>query len=459
MPREIMTVILAAGESKAMKSNTPRAVFPVLGKPMASYVLGAATGAGSENNIMVIGSAAECVEETFGDSVKYAYQDEAVGTSDAVSKARKYFEGSDTYVLVLPADAPLIDADTIKNALAYHEEFDNQATVITAYVANPDGYGRVIRNSAGDVAGIVEQRFANQSELDINEINSSMYIFNSEALSYALDRYDTLSGNYDKNNLIHTIEVLIKSGRRVGAYDADDADSILGINDRVQLFEVESIMRTRINMQHMRNGVTIMAPAVTYIEPDVKIGQDTVIQPNVHLRGDTVIGNNVVVGANSIITNSVIHDNVDILSSVMVDAKVMEGAHIGPFAYLRPNSKIGKNVKIGDFVEIKNATLDEGTKVSHLTYVGDTDVGKNVNFGCGCVTVNYDGKKKYRSTIGDNAFIGCNTNLVSPVTVEDNAYIAAGSTITDDVPESTLAIARSRQIIKTDWKDRRKQDK
>lgn len=460
MPRKIMSVILAAGESKAMKSRIPRAAFPVLGKPMAKYVLDAADGAGSDDNIMVIATeTAEYVEEVFGDGVSYVYQSEAIGTSDAVSKAREYFEGSDTYVLVLPSDAPLIDAQTLKNALEYHEEFKNQATVITAYLPNPDGYGRIVRNGAGDVAAIVEEKFANQNELDINEINSSMYIFNSNALSYALDNYEMLSNGYDKNNLIHALEVLIKSGRRVGAYDADDPNTILGINDRIQLFEAEAIMRTKINHYHMRNGVTITAPAMTYIEPDVKIGQDTVIQPNVHLKGNTVVGCNVVVGANSIITNTIIHDNVDILSSVMVDAEIMDGAHIGPFAYLRPNSKIGKNVKIGDFVEIKNATLDEGTKVSHLTYVGDTDVGKHVNFGCGCVTVNYDGKKKYRSTIGDNAFIGCNTNLVSPVTVEDNAYIAAGSTITDDVPENALAIARSRQTNKTEWKDRRKQDK
>lgn len=459
MAKEILSVILAAGKSKAMKSDIPRAVFPVLGKPMASYAVAAATEAGAKKNVMVVGFGADRVRETFGESVLYADQPEAVGTSDAVAHARGYFEQTDAYVLVLPGDAPLIDAQTLRNAIAYHEEFQNEVTIITAIVDNPAGYGRIIRNSAGDVVSIVEEEYANQGELEINEINSSMYIFNADALCYALDHYDSLSDRYDKNNLIHSIEVLIKSGRKVGAYDADDPDSILGINDRIQLFEVESILRNRINLEHMRNGVTIMAPAVTYIEPGVVIGQDTVVQPNVHLRGNTVIGKNVIIGANSIITNCKISDGVDILSSVMVDSEVCEGAHIGPFAYLRPNSKIGKNVKIGDFVEIKNATLDEGTKVSHLTYVGDSDVGKRVNFGCGCVTVNYDGKKKYRTTIGDDAFIGCNTNLVSPVTVHDNAYIAAGSTITDEVPESALAIARSRQVNKMEWKDRRKQDK
>ncbi len=459
MSRELISVILAAGKSEAMKSEKPCAVFPVLGRPMASYVIDAVTKAGSDKNVMVVGNDSECIKEAFGETVDYVCQPEPLGTFDAVLKAREYFEKSSSYVIVLPVDAPLIDEQTIRHALEYHKEFDNQVTIITAIVNNPEGYGRIIRNGAGDVAAIVEEKYANRNELDINEINSSMYIFNSEALLYAIDHYESLSDSYDKNNLIHSVEVLIKAGRRVGAYDADEPETILGINDRIQLFEAEAVMRAKINSMHMRNGVTIMAPAVTYIDPDVVIGSDTVIEPNVHLRKGAVIGKNVRVGANSIITSSIVHDGVDILSSVMIDSEVCEGAHIGPFAYLRPNSKIGKNVKIGDFVEIKNATLDEGTKVSHLTYVGDTDVGKHVNFGCGCVTVNYDGKKKYRSTIGDNAFIGCNTNLVSPVTVKDNAYIAAGSTITDEVPESALAIARSRQINKLDWKDRRKQEK
>lgn len=459
MAREIISVILAAGESIKMKTNIPRAIFPVLGRPMASYALKAAKDIGSVKNIMVIAQGYSDIEETFKNDAEFVYQDKPIGTADALAKARDHYEGTDAYVFVLPGDAPLIDAQTLRDAIEYHEEFGNEATVITAYVQNPDGYGRIIRNSAGDVAAIVEDKDANQSELDINEINSSMYIFNAEALSYALDSYTELLGSYDKNNLIHSLEVLIKTGRRVGAYDAPNPESILGINDRVQLFEVEAIMRSKINMEHMKNGVTIMAPAATYIESDVEIGIDSIIEPNVHLRAGTVIGKNVLVGANSVITNCKIHDGAEILSSVMIDSEICEDTHIGPFAYIRPNSKIGKKVKIGDFVEIKNAVLGEGTKVSHLTYVGDSDVGSGVNFGCGCVTVNYDGKKKYRTTIGDNAFIGCNTNLISPVTVNDNAYIAAGSTITDEVPHSALAIARSRQVIKTDWKDKRKEDK
>lgn len=459
MSNEIMSVILAAGHEKPMNSSIPKAVHAVCGKPMAGWVLDAARGAGIEKNVMVVGTGAQQVQEVFGDQVEYAYQDEPKGTGHALACAREAFEHSSTHVVVLPADVPMIDSDTLSGAIEYHREFGNEATIITAVIEDPHGYGRIIRNSAGDVAGIVEHVDANQSELEIKEINSSIYIFNTDALCYALDHLDSIRDEFDRDNLIRTVEVLIKSGRRVGAYDVDDPCSIFGVNDRIQLYEADAMMRWRINCRHMENGVTIRNPETTYIEADVKIGRDTVIEPNVTLRGKTEIGEGVLVGANSIITNSKIADGADVLCSVLVDSEVGSGTHVGPFAYMRPNSKVGKNVKVGDFVEIKNATIDDGTKISHLTYVGDSDVGKGVNFGCGCVTVNYDGSKKYRTIIEDHAFIGCNTNLVSPVRVGENAYIAAGSTITDEVPGSNLAIARSRQINKSNWKDRRNQGK
>ncbi len=455
MSEKIMSVILTAKESKEMKSVHPTAMIPVCGKCMAEYVLDAACGAGSKTNVMIVGYGEEEVRAHFSDRVLFETQTNPVGTADAVRHALKHIENFDGICLVLPADAPLIEADTLAEAIEFHKDLENAATIITAVVDNPDGYGRIIRNNAGDVVGIVEQKNADAYELEIGEVNSSMYIFNAADLVYALSHMDALCNGEDTNNLIHTLDVLIKSGRKVGAFDTEDSNSVLGVNDRIQLFEVEAIMRWRINFEHMLNGVTILAPEATYIEPDVEIGTDTVIYPNCHLKGNTKIGKHVCVGANSMITNSIICDGVDILNSVIVDSYIDSGTHVGPFAYLRPNSKVGQNVKIGDFVEIKNATIDDGTKISHLTYVGDSDVGKRVNFGCGCVTVNYDGKKKYRTVINDDAFIGCNTNLVSPVTVQEGAYIAAGSTITEDVPEKTLAIARARQVNKTNWKDRR----
>ncbi len=457
--KKVMSLILAAGESPNMKTKYPKAIFDICGKPMISYVCDNAKKIGSEKNVVVLGFGGDYVSDVLGDEFVYCKQTELTGTAKAVSSAREQFENFDGIVVVMPCDTPLLTAEDVFEAIKYHNEFNNAATVITAIVSNPEGYGRIIRNNAGDVAAIVEHAFANQYELEITEVNSSIYIFDSKALCYALDNCDTLSGEYDKDNIIHSVEVLIKSGRRVGAYEVDNASDIYGINDRVQLFEAQAIMRNRINRAHMLNGVSIIAPAATYIDFGVEIGQDSVIYPNVTIKGDTKIGCGVSVGQNSVITNSKIADDVDILSSVITDSIVDSGAHIGPFAYLRPNSKIGKNVKIGDFVEIKNAALDEGTKVSHLTYVGDSDIGKGVNFGCGCVTVNYDGAKKYRCKVGDHAFIGCNTNLVAPVVVGNGAYIAAGSTITDEVPEDSLAIARSRQINKSNWTDRRNQNK
>jgi len=459
MARNIITIILAAGKNTSMCSAVNKSIHSVCGKPMAQWVLEASQKAGIENNIMVVGESASDVRDVFEGKAEFVVQAEPKGTGHAVICAREKFEGKNGLVVVLPADAPIIDEDTLSQAIEYHEEFKNEATIITAVVDNPAGYGRILRNSAGDVAGIVEHSDANRGELNIKEINSSMYIFNATALSYALDSLDNASAGQDKNNLICVLDVLIKSGRKVGAYFADDSTSIMGVNDRIQLYEAEKIMQKKIVSGYMKNGVYIMSPDTTYIESGAEIGMDTVIQPNVQIKGQSVIGKNVVVGANSIISNSKICDGVKIQCSVITDSEVGESSTIGPFAYLRPHSKIGKNVKIGDFVEIKNASLDDGTKVSHLTYVGDADVGKGVNFGCGCVTVNYDGKKKFRTTIGDNVFVGCNTNLVAPVTINDNSYVAAGSTITDDVPGKSFAIARSRQTNKTDWIDRRESDK
>ncbi len=459
MSNEMMSVILAAGLAEPMCTSIPKALHTVCGKPMAKWVLEAACSAGVERNVMVVGFEAEKVKAVFGDSVSYAYQEQPKGTGHAVMCAREAFEGFGGCTLVLPCDTPLLDADTIESALDYHKAFGNEATIITAVTDNPSGYGRIIRNGAGDVAGIVEHTDADQNELEIKEINSSIYIFNTEALCYALDNLDSIRDGVDPHNLIRVLDVLIKSGRRVGAFDADNPCRIFGVNDRVQLHEAESMMRQMINYGHMKNGVTIMDPVSVYIEADVVIGEDTVIQPNVMLKGSTVIGKNVLIGTNSVISNSKIDDGADVLCSVILSSQVGGGTHVGPFAYMRPDSKVGKNVKVGDFVELKNVVVEDGTKISHLTYLGDCDVGQGVNFGCGCIAVNYDGAKKYRTVVEDNAFIGCNTNLISPVRVGKNAYIAAGSTITDEVPDNSLAIARSRQVNKINWQDRREQKK
>lgn len=447
-------VILAAGMGTRMQSDIPKVLHKVCGKEMASWVLDAAKKAGADKTAVVVGYKAESVEKALGGSADFIVQKEQKGTGHAVMQAEKYIENSGT-VVILNADTPLITFETIKKCIRYHEDSKNDATAITAVLEDASGYARVVRDLTGNVIKIVSDKDAGDYEKEIKEINSGMYVFNSKALCSALEKLAP-KGAPGEYHLSNTLEILLGEGKKIGAFVIEDNDEIRGINDRIQLAGAEKIMQMRINREHMKNGVTFILPETTIIESGAEIGRDTVIYPGAIIKSGTKIGRNCSIGMNTQIDNSVLEDNVNVLSSVIIDSQIGEGTTVGPFAYLRPNSRIGKGVRVGDFVEIKNSNVDDGTKISHLTYVGDSDVGKRVNFGCGTVTVNYDGKKKYRTKIGDDCFIGCNTNLVAPVTVENGGYTAAGSTITDAVPENSLAIARARQVIKKEWKDRRK---
>ncbi len=451
----IYSIILAAGEGKRMKSKIAKPLQKVCRKALMEWVLDATKEAGAERNIAVIGHMAEEVKKFMGDRVEYTYQLQRLGTGHAVMQGIEPIKNEKGTVMILCGDTPLITGETLKKALFDHEEKGRVATVLTSIAPDPFGYGRVIRNGE-DVAKIVEQKDANEEEKMVCEINSGMYFFDIEKLSFALSKLDNnnAQGEY---YLTDTIEILINAGEKVGAFVVD-FDDTLGVNDRVQLAQAEKIMNDRVVKKVMLEGVTVIDPATTHISADAKIGMDTVLYPGTIIEGKTVIGEDCVIGPNTRITNCEIGDKNEIISSVLVDSTVGNNTSVGPFAYMRPKSKVGDKVKIGDFVEIKNATIDNGTKVAHLTYVGDADVGKNVNFGCGTVVVNYDGKNKHRTTIGDDVFIGCNTNLVSPVKVNDGAFTAAGSTITDEIPENALAIARAKQVNKTGWvkpKDRK----
>ena len=449
------SVILAAGMGTRMKSKMPKVLHTVCGKPLSKWVIDASKAAGADKVCAVVGHKAETVKEVLGDVCEFALQAEQKGTGHAVMQAIDVIKNSKGEVVILNGDTPLITAETINKAIEYHKNNDNQATVITAILDDATGYGRIIRDNDGSVLKIVEQKDASEEEKKINEVNSGMYVFDAQSLVYALDKItpNNAQGEY---YLTDTLEILLSAGKKIGGYAISDNDEIRGINDRVQLNEAEKIMQKRINEYHMRNGVTMRNPESVYIEDGVEIGNDTEICQNVTIKSGTKIGSDCVIGSGSMLDRAVIHDGVDVLSSVILESEVDEGTHVGPFAYIRPNCHVGKEVKVGDFVELKNSNIDDGTKISHLTYIGDSDVGKRVNFGCGTVTCNYDGKKKYRTTIGDDCFVGCNTNFVSPINVGDGVYIAAGSTITEDIPENSLSIARARQVNKEGWKDKRK---
>ena len=449
------SVILAAGMGTRMKSKMPKVLHKVCGKPLSKWVIDASKAAGADKVCAVVGHKAETVKEVLGDVCEFALQAEQKGTGHAVMQAIDVIKNSKGEVVILNGDTPLITAETINKAIEYHKNNGNQATVITAILDDATGYGRIVRDNDGSVLKIVEQKDASEEEKKINEVNSGMYVFDAQSLVYALDKItpNNAQGEY---YLTDTLEILLSAGKKIGGYAISDNDEIRGINDRVQLNEAEKIMQKRINEYHMRNGVTMRNPESVYIEDGVEIGTDTEICQNVTIKSGTKIGSDCVIGSGSMLDRAVIHDGVDVLSSVILESEVDEGTHVGPFAYIRPNCHVGKEVKVGDFVELKNSNIDDGTKISHLTYIGDSDVGKRVNFGCGTVTCNYDGKKKYRTTIGDDCFVGCNTNFVSPINVGDGVYIAAGSTITEDIPENSLSIARARQVNKEGWKDKRK---
>lgn len=452
---DIYSIILAAGEGKRMKSKTAKPLQRVGGRTIVERVLDAAEGAGAKENVIVVGHKAEDIRNYLGDRAHYAYQHEQLGTGHAVIQGMKCLEGKTGIVMALCGDTPLITAEALKSVLDEHIAGGRAATVISAIAENPFGYGRIVREN-GEIKRIVEHKDATAEERKICEINAGMFFFDIEKLRGALGRLknDNAQGEY---YLTDTVEILISDGEKVGA-SVIGYDDTLGVNDRVQLAAAEKICNRRNVERVMLSGVTVIDPDNTYIESGAVIGMDSVIYPGCVIEGDTVVGEDCVIGPDTTLHNAKVGSGTRVERSVLTDSTVGCNTNVGPFAYMRPGSRVGDGVKIGDFVEIKNSTIDDGTKVAHLTYVGDADVGKRVNFGCGTVIVNYDGAHKHRTTIGDDAFIGCNSNLVSPVTIQSGAYTAAGSTITDEVPENALAIARSRQVVKEGWvtKNRKK---
>lgn len=447
-------LILAAGEGKRMKSDTSKVLHKVCGKEMVNHVIDIMRKSGFPDVNVIVGKGKEQVmDRTRSRGVSYSVQEEQLGTGHAVLCAKDFLQGKEGTVAIFTGDAPLIRQETVLSMLKDHEEGARSATLLTSVIEDPSGYGRVKRDG-DEVEKIIEHKDCSPEELLLKEVNAGMYMFDVKELLSALDalKNDNAQGEY---YLTDVIGIMRDRNKMIGA-SITQFDETRGVNSRVQLAEAEEILRKRINELHMENGVTLIDRNSTYIGADVTIGSDTIIYPNNLIEGNTVIGQNVTLYPNSRILDSVIADHVTVTSSVILSSSVGKNTSVGPFAYIRPESVIGEDVKVGDFVEIKKSTIGNGTKISHLTYIGDAEVGEHVNFGCGTVVVNYDGKSKFKTVVEDNAFIGCNTNLIAPVTVHEGAFTAAGSTITDNVPEGSLGIARAKQVNKEGWVQKRK---
>ncbi|WP_274318772.1 bifunctional UDP-N-acetylglucosamine diphosphorylase/glucosamine-1-phosphate N-acetyltransferase GlmU [Paenibacillus qinlingensis] len=450
---KLMAIVLAAGQGKRMKSKLYKVLHPVVGKPMVGHVVDTLQHIEVTQTVVVVGFGAEAVKGYLGDRAQYALQEQQLGTGHAVLQAKDLLGEEEGMTVVICGDTPLITAATLQETIELHKQSGAAATILTAKLGEPQGYGRIIRGEDGAVARIVEQKDCTPEEAAVQEINTGTYIFDNRKMFKALASV-TNKNVQNEYYLTDVIGIMTSAGEVVQGYCMADPAESIGVNDRVALSEAEQLFKARINREHMLNGVTIIDPLNTYIEKEVTIGADTVLLPGTILRGNTHIGELCTIGPQTEIIDSTIQDEVTIKQSVLQGAFVDSETSVGPFAYLRPGAKLGKQVKVGDFVEIKNATLGEGTKVSHLSYVGDAVVGTNVNIGCGAITVNYDGFNKNVTEIGNDAFIGSNVNLIAPVKIGDGAFVVAGATITHDVNEGDLAIARVRQENKAGYAEK-----
>ena len=445
-----MAVVLAAGKGTRMKSNQLKVLHKINGITMIEHTVRAVRKAGVDQVVTIIGTDGEEIQQVLTGQSECAIQEKQLGTAHAVLQAKSILEGQPGTTLVVNGDGPLLTGETLERLYDFHEQSGASGTVLTAIASLPNDYGRIVRDEAGNVQKIVETKDCDEKEIQITEVNSGVFIFDNQKLFELLDQVDNnnAQGEY---YLPDVIGLLQGRGEMVKAYVTEQFDEIIGINDRQRLAEVTRIMNQRIMDQHMDNGVTFVLPESTYVEVDVEIGNDTVIEPGVQLKGKTRIGSNCTIGAHSVIEDSQLGDEVVVRQSVIELSQIAQQATIGPFAHLRPETVLDEGVHIGNFVEVKKSELGAHTKAGHLTYIGDATIGRNVNIGCGTVIANYDGKKKHHSTIGDECFIGSGSVIVSPVQIGDHAVTAAGSTITEDVPDESLGIGRVRQTTKSNF--------
>jgi bifunctional UDP-N-acetylglucosamine pyrophosphorylase/glucosamine-1-phosphate N-acetyltransferase len=454
----LTAVVLAAGQGTRMRSRLPKMLHDLCGRPLVGWPIAAAREAGADD-VVVVRAPDNSLDGHLPDAVASVVQPVADGTGGAVRAAVPAIAPGAT-VVVLPGDAPLVTAAAIAALVDRHTREQAAATMATMLLDDPAGYGRVVRDAGGGVERVVETKTpgdATLEELDINEVNSSIFAFDGDALRDALDKITTDNAQGELY-LPDVLAVLRENGQTVAAHVLDDPTLALGVNDRVQLAQVRQIAQRRIHDSHGRAGVTIVDPASTLIDVGVTIGEDTVVEPSSFLRGDTRIGRGCSVGPLTTLIDSRLGDGVSVPHSYLVSCEVRDGATVGPFAYLRPGTLLRERAKAGTFVEIKNSDVGAGSKVPHLSYIGDADIGEDTNLGAATITANYDGVSKHRTTIGDRVHTGVDTTLVAPVTVNDDAYTGANSAITKNVPRGALAIARERQVNHEGYADRRRRD-
>ncbi|MFH2012189.1 MAG: bifunctional UDP-N-acetylglucosamine diphosphorylase/glucosamine-1-phosphate N-acetyltransferase GlmU [Pseudomonadota bacterium] len=444
--REIVTVILAAGKGTRMRSSLVKVLHPLMGEPILSFPIELARKIKSRDIILVTGYQAELIKERFrGEKLTFVEQKEQLGTGHAVlcaEDALKDFEGD---ILILCGDVPLIKERTIRKLIDVHQGGKSGVTVLTTKLQNPQGYGRIIRGNAGEILRIVEEKDATNVEKYVKEVNTGIYCVKASYLFTALK----MVGRENKQSEYYLTDIAAiakKLDERTNGFLADNPLEVMGINNREELAKANEVIRKDILHKLMIEGVSIIDPQTTFIEKGVKIGRDTVIYPNCYIRGNSQIGEECVIEPGSMITNSIIGDGVIIKTSCVIsDSKIGNKVIIGPFAHLRPDTELEDKVKIGNFVEIKKSKIGEGSKASHLSYLGDATLGRGVNVGAGTITCNYDGFKKHKTIIENNVFIGSDTQFVAPVKIGEGSYIGAGSTITENVPPGNLAMSRTKQ--------------
>ena len=454
----VAAVILAAGKGTRMKSGLVKVLHPAAGRPMIAWPVDAARAAGARPVVLVVGHQADAVQAAFQDDqdIRCSLQEQQLGTGHAVACACDGLKGFSGTVLVLCGDTPLLRTETLQGLIAFHREQGAALTVLTASMDNPYGYGRVVRGADGGVLRIVEQKDATPDEQAIREVNSGIYCMEAGFLFANIDSIgsDNAQGEFYLTDLV---SISVGQGLTCLGLCADDADEIMGVNDRAQLAEASRILRSRINQDLMCSGVTLVDPGHTYIDHGVQIGLDTTVHPNCSIGGATTIGRGCTLESGVSIVDCTIGDRCHIKAGSVLEGAQLHGeVAVGPMAHLRPGTVLNDHVKIGNFVETKKAVMGEGSKASHLTYLGDAEIGRDVNIGCGTITCNYDGVNKHRTVIGDEVFIGSDVQLVAPVRIGRNSLVAAGTTVTVDVPPDSLAISRVPQVNKEGWRLKKK---